>query len=561
MRNAISFLGFTAAFYGICAQNVGIGISSPQAKLHIQQTGSFTLPLLRVDTVGATVPHLVVMPSGQVGIGTATPAYNLHVAGSTYVQDSLRIDGALHAAGDPGQPGYVLTSQGPNNSPVWQPLSTTGGGGGGSGYGWGSTSSSYPGRCFTLTHSNFTATYWDAAMWNGKLYILNANRIVVTDPIGNIYWARSLSPISSGESAIAVDTVSGNILVVSGNQIIIMDSLGNLQSAQGYGINSWSNLLGYDIMQLSDGNFLITGDINVGLRDWGGFVMKVDPTGNVIWATALQGTGSDTIIDLRDAAELLDGNLVAIGTIQHTQSTWSTTRRDRNVLVIKLSPSGNLIWAKEVGINNWNFYQRGLSIKAVDNKMFLLGVSGSTANDSLYLIKMDTAGNLQWLRTVHLGTMYGGGDLSVLPDASVTIIRGFTRYSGFGSTVNNQIFVAQFGPNGQFRWAKIIGEAGDDFGHRIFWSSSTSDLIVVGATNSFGGGDAGYIVHIDPATGAVPCANVCSTPCRYADVLPIIGQSGTINSITLNVSHPTITTTTPAVTIENLPVSVNYHCQ
>ncbi len=58
----------------------------------------------------------------NVGIGTNTPTHTLHVTGSTYIQDSLRIDGDFRPGGNPGMAGQFLVSQGPGNPPTWQNL-------------------------------------------------------------------------------------------------------------------------------------------------------------------------------------------------------------------------------------------------------------------------------------------------------------------------------------------------------------------------------------------------------------------------------------------------------
>ncbi len=50
----------------------------------------------------------------NVGIGTAIPSQPLHVSGN------LRLDGAFMPGNNPGLPGQLLFSQGPNTPPIWQ---------------------------------------------------------------------------------------------------------------------------------------------------------------------------------------------------------------------------------------------------------------------------------------------------------------------------------------------------------------------------------------------------------------------------------------------------------
>jgi hypothetical protein len=65
--------------------NVGVGLASPSASLHI--SGASSANLLRIDSP-ASSSILFVSGSGNVGIGTASPLYPLHVNGVT----GLRID-------------------------------------------------------------------------------------------------------------------------------------------------------------------------------------------------------------------------------------------------------------------------------------------------------------------------------------------------------------------------------------------------------------------------------------------------------------------------------------
>ncbi len=102
------------------AQSVGVGTSTPVAKLHVEVPAGYTAPLLQVNVQGNT-PYLIVLPNGNVGIGVATPSEALDVSGN------IRFTGALMPAGSAGNAGQVLLSQGPGNAPIWIDTASFGG--------------------------------------------------------------------------------------------------------------------------------------------------------------------------------------------------------------------------------------------------------------------------------------------------------------------------------------------------------------------------------------------------------------------------------------------------
>ncbi len=114
-----AILGSIMAPAQINAQAVGIGLTTPQARLHIRVPSGWNQPILQVDTSGT--PILILTPQGFLGIGTNTPSTHLHVQGGAYIRDTLRIDGDFRPGGNPGTPGMVLTSQGPGLPPIWAP--------------------------------------------------------------------------------------------------------------------------------------------------------------------------------------------------------------------------------------------------------------------------------------------------------------------------------------------------------------------------------------------------------------------------------------------------------
>ncbi|WP_299409877.1 hypothetical protein [Acaryochloris sp. IP29b_bin.148] len=88
--------GVSKLFIDSASGNVGLSITQPMAKLHIQQSGSENA--LRIDDETGDKTPLVVDADGKVGIGTDQPSKRLDVRGDVGLSGKLTVPGAQQIA-------------------------------------------------------------------------------------------------------------------------------------------------------------------------------------------------------------------------------------------------------------------------------------------------------------------------------------------------------------------------------------------------------------------------------------------------------------------------------
>ncbi len=77
----------------VTAQKVGVGITSPQAYLHVKAPDTFIEPVIQVEK--GSSPYLIITSDGRVGIFTPLPSHNLHVKGSIRFENLADSMGAI----------------------------------------------------------------------------------------------------------------------------------------------------------------------------------------------------------------------------------------------------------------------------------------------------------------------------------------------------------------------------------------------------------------------------------------------------------------------------------
>ena len=96
----------------------------------------------------------------------------------------------------------------------------------------------------------------------------------------------------------------------------------------------------YSVTETSDGHYLTAGYTGFGAGNQDGWLLKLDKTGDTLWAKPFGGTGYD---GLHCVVEASDGGYLAVG---FTESFGAGVK---DVYIIKTDSDGNQEWTKTYG--------------------------------------------------------------------------------------------------------------------------------------------------------------------------------------------------------------------
>ncbi|MBC7778270.1 MAG: PKD domain-containing protein, partial [Phycisphaerae bacterium] len=154
---------------------------------------------------------------------------------------------------------------------------------------------------------------------------------------------------------------------------------------------------------------------------------------------------SPSLLEGKDVAVLEDGNLVYLFITQ------DLTGFD-NVKLVKMTPTGQQLWAKSVGDNTMNYGSIGGLVATSDGGFAIF--YGNSFIDDANIGKFSSNGDLLWLH--HFTDEVNLLDIVSTPDGKITAC-GY----GYGQTKPGPIFV-QFDASGTLQWTKAYMDEGSD---------------------------------------------------------------------------------------------------
>jgi hypothetical protein len=229
------------------------------------------------------------------------------------------------------------------------------------------------------------------------------------DGAGDLVWAKQFGGVDQDEAIRPLVDSNGHVYVVG-------NFYGTADFDPGAGV---SNLVSNGVADV--------------------FVVKLNSSGDLLWARGVGGLGLDSA---NEAALDASGNIYVTGSFVQTVDfdpgagvSNLTSAGNNDVFITKFNSAGDLVWAKAFG-----------------------GASG----DRAYGLDVDATGNVYTA-----GYIAGTADLD--PDPTATV--------NFTSLGSNDIFLSKLTSTGTFVWAKTFGGIGQDGGRGV--SVDTSGNVFV----------------------------------------------------------------------------------
>ncbi len=194
------------------------------------------------------------------------------------------------------------------------------------------------------------------------------------------------------------------------------------------GEKQWSKFYGgaftdtpYDVIQTEDSGYIIVGssdsddvDIKGNKGSYDFWVIKISETGDLVWEKSFGGSETD---EARAIVKSSDGNYIIVGDTRSNDLDVSNNHGAADLWIIKISPTGNLIWEKTIGGGSFDV---GRSVyKTQDNGFIISGssrsldgdISNNNGQNDAWVVKIDASANLKWQKTI------GGSDIDFAYDA------------------------------------------------------------------------------------------------------------------------------------------------
>jgi len=217
-----------------------------------------------------------------------------------------------------------------------------------------------------------------------------------------------------------------------------------------------------------------------------GFISKYDAAGNFIWAKQISAECYPTSITIDGVGNIYTtGSFSSIVDFDPSISSYSLSPKGLDdIFVLKLDASGNFVWAKSIGGTESdlalevktdifdNVYVTGFFRDTVDfNPGAGIYNLNSSGFEDIFILKLDGAGNYLWVKTFGSTSSDYSNAITLDSSGNIYVSGVFTGTVDFDSNVgtynltssgSEDAFILKLDMNGNFVWANKVGDNFDD---------------------------------------------------------------------------------------------------
>lgn len=250
------------------------------------------------------------------------------------------------------------------------------------------------------------------------------------------------------------------------------------------------------IQPTADGGSIVVGStLSFGAGGEDAFVLRLGPTGTVIWQMAYGGPSGDRASAVSATG---DGGFVVAGTTESAGASRS------DVWVLRLGSDGGILWQATYGGPEEEIANAVRSTK--DGGCIVAGTTESFGDGfrDAWILRLDAAGSILWQQA------YGGAGMdsadSVLETSDGSIVVA-GQFSSVGTTAADA-WIFKLGPTGNIKWQKAYGGIRSDTSYSLELLPQ-GGYVVAGYTSSFGAGGTDALVLRLGAAGEIgaQCGN------------------------------------------------------
>lgn len=219
------------------------------------------------------------------------------------------------------------------------------------------------------------------------------------------------------------------------------------------------------------------------------FIFKLNSSGDIIWKKTFGGSKneySSSIVSTSDGGYVLTGR-----TSSNDSDFSGMNKGFDDIFVMKLSSVGDTVWKNIFGGSGWeggnDIYQTtdgGYVLTGGSNDSVPNGFNQKYQD--IFVIKLDSIGDIEWNKKIGGGSFDYGSHINQTTDGGYVLTGGFESNDGDFSGMNRgniDIYVLKLDSNGNVSWKKTFGGSGSEVGISL---STTTDggYVLTGGTSS-----------------------------------------------------------------------------